>query len=238
MITINTLLQYKLCFIGNSHIDQFHLDKQYTNIFNAIYCMGASIKGLTNPQSKLQLSSLIDNFQDNNKDYSFVFFLGQVDIEFGYYYKCVKLNNKIDINEYIDDIIDKFQTYLLNRVKIPFYILSINPTVINNIEHNFNVSFRCPNGKEGFYSEVDTNISFEQYKFIYNDSYETRFEYNKLFNDKLEIMCKKNNFRFINLWNSLVKDNKVIDKFIPKATDHHLVTSIYDNLFEKVLDQL
>ena len=45
-----------LCFIGNSHVGQFNLDKYNGNHnINNIYSLGASIKGLNNPLSKCNL---------------------------------------------------------------------------------------------------------------------------------------------------------------------------------------
>ena len=174
----------KLCFIGNSHLDQFNTELSNTNhTIHKLYCVGASIKGLTNPNSRLGLNKLIQEYSNQNEDSILVFFLGQVDIEFGYYYKCVCDNIKYDIELYINNLVQYFEKYLLTSIKNKFIILSINPTVIDNIEHNFNVSFRCPNGYNGFYSNVSSNILFDTYKdIIYNDSYEKRFTYNKLMN--------------------------------------------------------
>jgi hypothetical protein len=233
----------KLCFIGNSHLSQFSLDKQNdTGVLTcqSIYCMGASIKGLCNPESKLQLKKQILDFQNCNPDYTLVFFLGQVDIEFGYYYKCVVDNKKHDIHEYIISLINKYELFLSKELTNPFVILSINPTVIKNIEHNFNVSFRDTNGKDGFYSDVKPDILFENYKdSIYNDSYEVRFNNNKLFNDELEKMCKKNKYKYINFWEMVLDSHgNVSQEYVPIVeNDHHLrqngfklLTFIYSKL--------
>jgi hypothetical protein len=217
-----------LCFIGNSHLSQFSLDKLNVQGFltcQVIYCTGASIKGLCNPDSKLQLKKQILDFQNLNPDYTLVFFLGQVDIEFGYYYKCTIDNKKHDVHDYIISLIKKYESFLSKELTNPFVILSINPTVIRNIEHNFNVSFKCPNGNNGFYSEENPDILFENYKdTIYNDSYEVRYKNNKLFNEELNKMCEKNKYKYINFWEMVLDSaGNVKEEYMPKnENDHHL----------------
>ena len=207
-----------LAFIGNSHLRQFNL---YQDIV-CIYEMGASIKGLVNPGSKLMLKNTINNFINDNPNHSLIFFLGQVDIEFGYYYKCIVDNIKYDINIYYDDIIKKYESYL-QTLTCNFYILSINPTTITNTDHIFNVCFRSNNGKDGFYSEKNDNYTLnERVKEILNDSYQERFLNNKLFNDKLEFMCLKNNYKYIDFWEVVTNNNKVNEKYMPSDGDHHL----------------
>jgi len=207
-----------LVFIGNSHLDQFNL-YPYIKI---IYERGASIKGLVNPKSRLLLKDTISKFIDTNPDHTLIYFLGQVDIEFGYYYKCIVDDIKYNINEYYDDIIEKYEKYL-QTLTCNFYILSINPTTITNTNHIFNICFRCNNGKDGFYSEKNDNYTLtERVKDILNDSYEKRFLNNKLFNDKLESMCFKNNYKYIDFWEVLVDNNKVNKQYMPLDNDHHL----------------
>jgi hypothetical protein len=201
----------KLCFIGNSHVDMF----SHSNIFpNTITkkCIGASIKGLVNENSTLQLKNQIFEFQNDKsfEDYTLVFFLGQVDIEFGYYYKCCVDKIKYDFQEYCDNLISRYEYFFTSNVlKLPFIILGINPTVIKNNEHIFNVCFRCDNGKSGFYSGADNKLKFNDVKneYIYHD-YDTRLKHNKIFNEKLEAMCNKNGFKYIDFWEYLFENNK------------------------------
>lgn len=208
-----------LCFIGNSHINQFNL-KNFKNI-HILYEMGASIKGLTNPNSKLQMAEKIRLFSENNPNTTLLFFLGQVDVEFGYYYKCVVDNIKYNINDYIDDLIIRYEKYL-KTLTTNFYILSINPTVIKNIEIIYRVTFCEDNGKNGEYSSVIPNFTFEDMKKYVDESFDKRFEINKLFNTKLEEMCNRNNFKFINIWDVLFENGKLKEKYLPINDDHHL----------------
>ena len=232
------ILLMHLCFIGNSHVGQFNLDK-YNGIHNInnIYSLGASIKGLTNPLSKLQLDKKIDEYYHKNPDVTFIYFLGQVDIEFGYFYKQWKIQKKISIEEFIDDLINYYQTYLLNHNNYNFIILPINPNVITDVKHNFKVSFLENYGKSGGYSE-ETNLKFEDVKDLYNLSNEELCYHNKLFNKKLKLMCLKNNFKYIDFIPILLdKDGSVKQMFKPKKVDHHLVcsdTSILEYLLDKL----
>ena len=226
---------YELLFIGNSHLSQFNLNRK--NI-HELRETGASIKGLVNPDSRLQLRHSINNFIDNNTSFSCVFFLGQVDIEFGYYYKSIVDNIKYNINDYYNDLIKKYESYL-KSLKCNFYILSINPTTIIDVTHIFNVCFRCNNGNIGYYSEHNINIVLtDEIKSILDDSYEVRMLNNKLFNTKLEEMCLKNGFKYIDFWDFVTENNKVKGKYMPSTNDHHLNivddTELLDYILEKI----
>lgn len=232
----------KIAFIGNSHCAQFNIEN-YNNkdiTIDIINWTAASIKGLVNKNSKLQFGNHIKEYCEVNKDTTLVFFLGQVDIEFGYYYKCVINNTKYDVNIYINELIENYKEYLNNNITNKFYILSINPTTIRNIEHNFWVSFRCPNGRHGFYSDPNEAIKFEDYKdTIYNDDYGTRFNINKLFNERLETMCINNNFKYINFWNIIMDDEKTIkSEYMPEHNDHHLRKNNKTELLEYILNNM
>jgi hypothetical protein len=214
------------CFIGNSHVDQFNIDSFLSNTsgrIDKLYCMGASIKGLANPNSVLQLKPMILDYQSKNPSSRLMFFLGQVDIEFGYYFKCVKDNVKHDIHEYIDNLVVLYEKFLASEITNTFYVLGINPSVIRDIRHNYIVSFECPNGINGFYSEVGHGIQFKDVEHIYNDSLETRCSYTKIFNQSLADMCRRRNFNFIDISPVLLEEGVLKSKYVPAGDrEHHL----------------
>jgi hypothetical protein len=219
----------ELCFIGNSHVSQLYYNiknidcehpTHYSNKIIAIYKQGASIKGLVNTNSTLGLIHSIHKFIDINPSYNLIYFLGQVDIEFGYYYKCIKDNIKYDINVYIAHIIELYENHLLTINKNK-YILSINPCVLSDNERLFEICFREDNGKVGFYSEFNNSINYENYKH-YIDNYSIRYNNNRLFNKCLKDMCSKNNFKYIDFWHLIEDNGRVKDEYIPKGIDHHL----------------
>jgi hypothetical protein len=227
-------MEKKICFIGNSHINQFNLPEN----IDRLYCLGASIKGLSNPNSTLKLHEKIQEYCDEKPDAILLFVLGQVDIEFGYYYKCVKDGVKYAVKEYCDDLTQGFEQYLCHNIKNPFYVLSINPTVITDIIHNFNVSFRCINGIVGFYSELNESVQFEDVSQFYNDSFEVRFENNRIMNDSLRAMCEKNGFKFIDFWDVLLdEENRVKQQYLPYFLDHHLCVGGTE-ILERVLREI
>jgi hypothetical protein len=149
-------MEHNFCIIGNSHLFQFDNPS-----LNTLYGYGASICGLYNNNSTLKLKEYILEYQDLNPEKYLVFFLGQSDIEFIYYYKCIKNNNKMDMNKFIDEIIEKYIQFIINNIKKPI-VLGINPTTIKTEEHIFNVNFReLNNNPAGSYL---SNIQYEDVK--------------------------------------------------------------------------
>jgi hypothetical protein len=211
-------------FVGNSHLGQFKLNT--CSIAKEINCIGASIKGLINPNSKLQLNKQIQYVLQTDKEAELVFCLGQVDIEFGYYYKCVIDNKKYNIHTYIQDLLSKYELYLTS-LPCKVYVSCINPTVITNMEHIFKVCFTETNGVNGYYSDIISGLRYEDIKDIYlNDSFEERFRINKLFNQYLEIMCKRNSIPYIDYWSVVLNEAGDVKEFYkPKGIDHHLQPS-------------
>jgi hypothetical protein len=212
-------IYYKFCLIGNSHTLQF----DEIILMDNIEAYGASIFGLFNENSVLKLKDSILNYQNNNPNKTLVFFLGQTDIEFIYYFKSVKKNVKLDIHAYIDDLIEKYIYFVKTNITNNCVILGINPHVIKDNIHIFNVNFR------GNPTNIDPNGSynekyiFEDYLHIYNDSYEDRFKYNIEFNEKLKLKCEENNINFccINKY-ILDENNNVKSEFCLPYLDHHL----------------
>ena len=230
----------QLCFIGNSHVSQLYYNIQnincedptfYSNQIIAIYKPGASIKGLVNVNSKLGLIHSINKFINKNPSYNLIYFLGQVDIDFGYYYKCIKDNIKYDITEYISNIINLYENHLLS-VTANKYVLSINPCVLTDNERLFEICFREDDGKIGFYSEFNNLITYENYK-DYIDSYSIRYNNNRFFNNCLKEMCAKNNFKYIDFWHLVEENGHVKDEYMPKRIDHHLLNP-NDNIYNYI----
>ena len=139
----------ELVFIGNSHLGQFCLldnpaifDKYNVKLDKIIQIPGSSIKGLKNMESTTGLNKTILNYNFKKKIY--IFHLGQVDIEFGYYYKSVLNKKKIDIHSFIDELIiiySKFLDLIVGKVviiglkHIPFELATVQtlpPTFLSS----------------------------------------------------------------------------------------------------------
>jgi hypothetical protein len=222
----------ELVVVGDSHTSQYGFDtiKSFKDIDKIILknAPGASIKGLLKEKSTVGLSEIIKTFQFNQNQVV-LFIIGQCDVEFGYYYKSVQNGLKIPIEIFFDDLINKYEKFLLG-FSCDFIISAINPCTIFDIEYNFNINFKdnvshlTNNLNET--GELNNSINFSDYKHIYNDSYEVRNNNHKVFNDKLHQMCENNNFKFVNIWDDITNDDLIKNEFRREGDNHHLNINI------------
>lgn len=224
-------MEHKFCLIGNSHTSQF--DNPNMNI---LYGYGASICGLYNQNSILQLKQKILDYQSLNPEKTLIFFLGQSDIEFIYYFKSIIKQKKILIDEFINFWVEKYVEFVKTYIKKPI-ILGINPTVIKNNEHIFNINFRdnISNNINPSGSNL-LHINYSNVKHYYDD-FDIRFNNNLNFNKKLKSECEKNNIIYIDLNDEVLNQNmKVKELYQPISDDHHIVKNIrlYDVLIDKI----
>jgi len=226
-----------LVLIGNSHISQFLVNPSYNIFIEKLEFPGASIKGLLKENSTIGLKNMINSHDFTNK--LAIFILGQCDVEFGYYYKSVIQNKKINIDDFISDLIDKYVNYLSN-LKFDFVVLGINPCVSDDIRHNFVVNFQDTQcHKTNKFNEtgtLDDKYIYENYLHIYNDTLEMRNKIHKKFNEILKIKCESNGFNFVDLWDDITINDKIKNEFKPDRVDHHLKPSekLFDYLFNKI----
>jgi len=218
----------ELVVIGDSHTSQYGFDtiKSYKDIekFFLINAPGASIKGLVKEKSTLGLLEKIKGFEFTKKQ-KILFVIGQCDVEFGYYYKSVLNGKKLSIDEFFDDLIKKYESFLLG-FDFEFIVSAINPCTVIDNEYNFNVNFKDNishiTNKLNETGELDNDVIFSELTHIYNDDNETRNNNHKYFNEKLESMCKKNDFNFINIWDDITENNFVKPNFRRDGDNHHL----------------
>ena len=224
-------MEHKFCLIGNSHASQFNNDK-----LCVLYGYGASICGLYNDNSVLKLKEKILEYQQTHPEKYLVFFLGQSDIEFIYYYKSIKNNCKMDITDFTNEIVQKYIEFVIKYINKPI-ILGINPTVIKSNEHIFNVNFRDaismntnPSGS------TDLNVKYDDVKHFYDD-FEQRFINNLNFNKILHKECLKHNVTYIDL-NKYILDekNNVKEEYLLNFDDHHLKPN--NNLYVYLINEL
>lgn len=210
-------------FIGNSHLDQFRL----TSLHGIIICMpGASIKGLLNPASSTQLNTKIQTY--NHSDNLFILHLGQVDFEFGYYYKSSLNGTKLDKTAFIENIVKIYETYL-SELKCDKIVIGLNPTVIKTNLHIYNVNFRdsmCwQNNMRQEIGEYNKYLTYEALSHIYNDTLYERNMFLMEANNCLKKMCIARNIPFLDLWPCLFNEETctIYNKYSPAVDDHHLV---------------
>jgi hypothetical protein len=190
--------------------------------------MGASIRGLLNPNSTTGLNQQVKQ-HDIDISTCFIFHLGQVDIEFGYYYKCALVNTKIDIHSFIADTIDIYTRYL-KTVQCNVIIIGVNPTAITDMAHTFYVNFKdisChQNNTIQQVGEFQKDIPYESFSHIYNDSIDVRNQSLLLMNTALHSMCDKNGWKFIDMMPIVSTDGRLAQQFQPARLDHHLIPSV------------
>jgi hypothetical protein len=203
-----------------------------------VQATGASIRGLLNSNS---LTGLNQEVKQHDIDIStcFIFHLGQVDIEFGYYYKCALANVKLDIHTFIADTIDIYTKYL-QTIQGKIIIIGVNPTAITDMSHTFYVNFKdtmChQNNRVQQVGEFQSNRTYESLAHIYNDSIDIRNQSLLFMNNALQKMCVINGWKFIDMTPIVAKDGQLAPQFQPNRLDHHLVPSIELSLY--VLSQL
>ena len=231
-----------LTFIGNSHISQFvvntHLLESDGISVDRLQFPGASIKGLLKENSTIGLSNMIKSTNFDNK--LAIFILGQCDIEFRYYYKSVIQNEKINIDFFISDLVERYDRYLSN-LTFDFVVVGINPCVSDDIRHNFYVNFEdtyCYDTNQ--FNEtgtLDNNIKFEDYLHIYNDSIYDRNLIHKRFNSLLRDMCENKGYKFVDIWDDITTNDIINNEFKLDQVDHHLKESVelFNLLYKKIL---
>ncbi len=234
---ILVLKRMKYVFVGNSHLDKFCLkDNEFIN-YDILYARGASIKGLLNKNSTTGLNQQIFNYENNNNNFIFCFHLGQVDIEFGYYYKCVKENTILNPVEFIDKIVEIYEIFL-KSLKTEIIVIGLHPSVIINLEHIFHVNFNdqmCH--QTNFIEETGElqNITFNSVEKLYK-TVEDLQKNVKLCNEKIKEMCLKNNFKFIDLFILLEESNgKCKREYLPNNLDHHIIP--HKSILEYIIKQ-
>lgn len=229
-----------LVFIGNSHISQFdifNIPDHYNVSIDLLEFPGASIKGLLNNNSKTGLLEKIKSYNFENK--LAIFILGQCDIEFGYYYKSVQNGVKLNIEDFIDDLIIKYDSYL-STVNFDFVLLGINPCVVEDIKYNFNVNWNDPvcftENQINDTGTLNYEIKIEDHLNIYNDDQVVRNNNHKLFNSKLKELCILRNYKFADLYDDITENDKVMPEFLNPGLDHHLKKNIkiFDLLYKKI----
>jgi len=223
-----TFEQPNFFLIGNSHIDQFKSFENYSLYpIQKIHGAGASIRGLMNPTSTTGLNQVV-NKSDNSPINYLLFHLGQVDIEFGYYYKSALANKKLDIESFIADTV-KIYTKFLQQRKGTVIVIGVSPTAIKDTRHIFYVNFKdsvCHiTNKLEEVGELLEERTYESLEHIYNDSVELRNRALFSMNEALKTMCIVNGWIFIDMMPILNDNGLLAERFQYEHLDHHIKPS-------------
>ena len=103
---------------GDSHsriFKKINLNKYNINVDSI---SGASLSGLFNQNSQLQVKNKIIDYLQNNKPSFLILKFGQVDIDLQYYFKIVMKNQKINKEIYIKNMITNYIKFINEISKI------------------------------------------------------------------------------------------------------------------------
>jgi hypothetical protein len=203
--------------VGNSHSFLFN---SIPNI-HFITKFGASIRGLIKNNSSTNLKISVIDSLNQYKDSTYIFYLGQCDIEYGYYYNCVINNSKLNIEIYMDNLINDYNTFL-KSIPNNIIIMGINPCVIRDTEFSFNVCFNDTNFERN--KDNKNTYNYNDCKCFFNESIQIRNNNHKIFNEKLKKMCVQNNYKYMDLFNIVCdENNNVLSEYYPDTEkDCHL----------------
>lgn len=189
---------------GDSHCKCFIRDNIFINnikIYNK-YKSGASLTGFIKGKSLLNYREIIYNNIYKYKKDIHLLKLGQVDLEYIYYYKKYIKKENIDIYTYISDLLN-------NYIKILIFLNKKYNIVVCDL------NFCSPTN---WYNYL---ISVLKIKINIDINYNIKNEHILYFNNLLEKLCNKNNIIFlkINLQSHFLIYNNLNNKYVGK--DNH-----------------
>ena len=227
-------------YFGCSHSMIFGNDINKNYKFIDYHTDSVSLKGLKNVNSKTNYNNFIINNIDKLKNNIILFKIGQVDIEFGYYYKTLIKNECINIEEFTDNLIEIYEEFLnkINYSNYKIIICGISLPAYNNIKHSIGYKGSIINLKK--YSDrinsIDENIDTLTKMF---GTLEEQTKNSLLFNEKLKNLCQKLNLPYIDFTEEFIDNTtNILKKEYTTDSDHHY-KSINDksNMIPRLIHQ-
>lgn len=221
---------------GDSHSEYFQGTFEEVNKYDA-----SSAKGLNNNNSKSKTNEIIINKLKNIKDDSnIIFFFGKVDMDFILNYKYNTTNmNHVEFKKYLSNIVNSY----INFIKANVGNKKIFVCELPILHLNSNEMLRVLK-KEGHLNNINSNLSdVDKNKYSnYNKviPYGTHLKYYNLFNNRLKILCRKNNFKFLEInkyFHNGDNNYKIPLKYKKKTINHHLNNNVIE-LYLRSLDDL
>lgn len=200
---------------------------------NVVKVSGATITGFGKRESTLNINEIfIDKIKVFKPDY-ICFALGQVDIELGLYYRSVVKGEKVNIMEFINDLVSKYLFSINNLQKETGFSASnisvkgINYSVLTKSRKKA-INYTSRIITENVEDESLANVYKEKLSDVFPSNIERFFMHQEM-NKKIELMCK-GCFNYFDV-NDYFLDKKNIGQykkeFLPAGRDHHLVDSLY-----------
>lgn len=224
MIKIKKIINdfYEIHIFGDSHAKCFYRDPKIelgnVTMFNH-YKGSVSMKGLTNPNSRLKygeyiiekLKSINNNVESKN---ICVMKFGQVDIEYNYYFKLSKNQESVNKDEFYNTIIKNYIShikFLESEFKnIKFVINGTNMPNLYDIRNY-----------------IKTSIGFDPNEITYEEQYNNHY----IFNQKLKEMCDSENITYFDLTDETTVNKKVKPEFVGK--DNHFSGGEYVKIYNQ-----
>ncbi len=205
-INFESLNEIDVYIYGCSHCKCFTREKniKLNNItIHNMYRSSSSMSGITKDVSTLNYKKLIDIQINNNISNYYIFKFGQVDIEYIYYYKTIKLEEDIEKLDFYNNIINKYIDFLCQYKEINNNIFVCGSNLAN------------PSGSLRYISSI-IHVSYEKTKHI---SLDVRNRDIIMFNKILLTKCVENNIIYFDLIEETSNNFIVNDEFI--GCDHH-----------------
>jgi len=208
----------KIYIFGDSHVKCFTRDEIHINnisIYNkfrsstSMYGMGKV--GDTTTKYKSFIDEEIEMNEESNNNY-YIFKFGQVDIEYIFHYKLLKLKKKIDKVHFYISAIKPF-------IKVLKLYKKINPNIIV-----CGVNFLNP--FDGWRSYIRKTIQTDWKTFKeYNNTFNLIYVNNNaiLFNALLKNECMDNDIEYFDLLRetSIIEDNQIVVNPLFIGLDNH-----------------
>ena len=175
---------HTLCFCGSSLWNKNLLIDDNTLIINRNRD-SVSISGLNNPKSKTGYNKIInDNFKNKINCYN-LFKLGQVDVEYVYYYKTLVKMENITKTDFYTNIIDKYLEYLNKFNNGNKIICGINLHASGKTDFDINY----------LKTIIGIDIDIDKTLFNHQIKMEDHLKFNKILKEK----CILNNITYFDL---------------------------------------
>jgi hypothetical protein len=148
---------HTLCFVGSSiRANKYLLLNKYDKniLIKNRNQDSVSITGLSNNDSKLKYNATIyKNINDNDNNY-YMFKLGQVDVEYIYYYKLFVKKENINIIDFFTKTVDNYLSFLQSLSNKNIIVCGINLTSWTHITAIFKKSIVFSNKNIAFFKYI------------------------------------------------------------------------------------
>ena len=179
-------------------------------------CSGASACGFIPEHNSVTNAFNLSCYYSKSlkPDTKLVFKFGQVDMDVIYPYKCINNNEKIELDTFVNNTIERYMKGI-NEIKNfnnNVYVIGINPPSTRTVKT--------------ILSNMGSGDKFDYYNILpYDFLLEKRTTDLRLFNTKLKLCCEQNNIVYMDFWDELIDNNNSILKiqyYHPLVDDHHI----------------